>query len=55
VASQLVGLAVARYAFRIAPLAAADAAELTRWVAPVVQYYLTGTEPVPKEEKEGQP
>ena len=51
VASQLVGLAVARYAVRLAPLAEAGADELAGWVGPVVQYYLTGTEPVPKEEQ----
>lgn len=43
VASQLVGLAVTRHATRLSPLTAADAGELTRWVAPVLQYYLTGT------------
>ena len=42
VASQLVGIAVARYAVRLAPLAAADTGELAGWVAPVLQYYLTG-------------
>jgi AcrR family transcriptional regulator len=41
VASQLVGIAVARYAVRLAPLAAADTDELAGWVAPVLQYYLT--------------
>jgi AcrR family transcriptional regulator len=60
VASQLTGLAVARYAVRLAPLTAAGADELARWVAPVVQHYLTGPQPraegpgaqglVPKEE-----
>ena len=49
VSSQLVGLAVARYAVRLAPLTEAGTDELARWVAPVVQYYLTGTEPVLKE------
>ena len=42
VASQLVGLAVTRYAVRLAPLTAADDGELADWVAPVLQYYLTG-------------
>jgi AcrR family transcriptional regulator len=51
VASQLVGLAVAGYAVRLAPLAAAGPDELVRWAAPVLQYYLTGTEPAPKEEQ----
>jgi hypothetical protein len=41
-ASQLVGLAVARYAVRLPPLAAADTEELVSSVAPVLQYYLTG-------------
>ena len=50
-ASQLVGLAVARYAVRLAPLTAADADELVRWAGPVLQYYLTGAEPAPKEEQ----
>jgi AcrR family transcriptional regulator len=43
-ASQLVGLAVARHAVQLTPLTAAGHEELTRWVAPVLQYYLTGTE-----------
>ncbi len=42
-ASQLVGLAVARYAVRLGPLAAASPAELARWIGPVIQHYLTGT------------
>lgn len=42
VASQLVGLAVARYAVRLPPLTAAGTEELASWVAPVLQYYLTG-------------
>ena len=37
--------------FRLAPLTDAGVDELSGWVAPVVQYYLTGTEPVPKEEQ----
>ncbi len=41
-ASQLVGLAVARYAVQLPPLAAADTEELVFSVAPVLQYYLTG-------------
>jgi len=51
VASQLVGLAVARYAVRLAPLTAAGADELVRWAGPVLQYYLAGSEPAPKEEQ----
>ena len=42
-ASQLVGLAVARYAVRLDALAAADTEDLIPWVAPVIQSYLTGT------------
>jgi AcrR family transcriptional regulator len=41
-ASQLVGIVVARYAVRLAPLAAADDDQLVGWVGPVLQYYLTG-------------
>jgi AcrR family transcriptional regulator len=39
--SQLVGLAIARYLLRIEPLASADAATVTAWVAPTLQRYLT--------------
>jgi AcrR family transcriptional regulator len=42
-ASQLVGLAIARYAVRLGPLATADIDDLVRWVAPVIQFYLTGS------------
>jgi AcrR family transcriptional regulator len=49
VASQLVGIAVARYAVRLAPLAAADTDQLADWVAPVLQYYLTGNHPTQEE------
>ena len=49
-ASQLVGLAVARYAVRLPPLAAADTEELVSLVAPVLQYYLTGRLTSPEEE-----
>ena len=41
-ASQLVGLAVARYAVQLPPLTAASTEELVSTVAPVLQYYLTG-------------
>ena len=40
--SQLVGIAVARYAVRLPPLAAAADEQLIGWVAPVLQHYLTG-------------
>ena len=48
-ASQLVGLAVARYAVQLPPLTAARTEELVRTVAPVLQYYLTGHPISPKE------
>ncbi len=41
-ASQLVGLAVARYAVRLPPLTGAGTEDLVRAVAPVMHYYLTG-------------
>ena len=41
VGSQLVGLAIGRYALRIEPLASADPATVARWVAPTLQRYLT--------------
>jgi AcrR family transcriptional regulator len=41
VGSQLVGLAIGRYLLRIEPLASADAATVTTWVAPTLQRYLT--------------
>lgn len=46
VASQLVGLAVSRYAVRLPSLVAADPDDLVRWVAPVLQHYLTGQPPI---------
>lgn len=42
VSSQLVGIAITRYATRLAPLTAATDDELVGWVAPVLQYYLMG-------------
>jgi AcrR family transcriptional regulator len=42
-ASQLVGLAIARYAVRLDALATADPDDLVRWIAPVIQSYLTGS------------
>ena len=42
VASQLVGIALTRYAVQLGPLTAADDKELVGWLAPVLQYYLTG-------------
>lgn len=49
VASQLVGLAVTRYAVQLAPLTAAGTEEIVRSVAPVLQYYLTGHAISPQE------
>jgi AcrR family transcriptional regulator len=49
-ASQLVGLAVARYAVRLPPLISVDTEELIQSVAPVLQYYLTGRLIPPTEE-----
>lgn len=43
-ASQIVGLAVARYIVRIEPLASADAARVAAWVGPTLQRYLTARE-----------
>jgi AcrR family transcriptional regulator len=44
-ASQLVGLAIARYAVRVDALVEASDAALTRWIAPTLQRYLTGRRP----------
>lgn len=41
-ASQLVGLAVARYAVQLPPLTTASTEDLVRTVGPVLQYYLAG-------------
>jgi len=49
-ASQLVGLAVARYAVQLPPLTAAGTDELASTVGPVLQYYLTGQPISPKEQ-----
>lgn len=48
-ASQLVGLAVARYAVQLPPLTAAGTEEILGAVGPVLQYYLTGDPIAPKE------
>jgi AcrR family transcriptional regulator len=42
VASQVVGLIMARYVVRIEPLASADAEDVVAFVAPTIQRYLTG-------------
>ncbi|MEV1178925.1 TetR family transcriptional regulator [Nonomuraea sp. NPDC049784] len=44
-ASQLVGLAIARYAVRVDALIASEPGELIDWVAPTLQRYLTGRAP----------
>ena len=49
-ASQLVGLAIARYAVQLPALTSAGTDELVATVAPVLQYYLTGHPVPPKEE-----
>jgi AcrR family transcriptional regulator len=49
-ASQLVGLAVTRYAVQLPPLTSAGTEELVHAVAPVLQYYLTGHPLTPQEE-----
>jgi AcrR family transcriptional regulator len=41
VASQLFGLALARYVVKLEPVASATAEELSRWVGPNLQRYLT--------------
>lgn len=43
--SQLVGLAVGRYAIRAPGLVTADADHLAAWIGPVLQRYLTGPAP----------
>jgi AcrR family transcriptional regulator len=45
VGSQLVGLAVTRYAVQLDALVATDADDLVAWVAPTLQRYLTGAGP----------
>lgn len=42
VASQILGLALTRYIIRLPPVVEMDAEELTTWLAPTVQRYLTG-------------
>ena len=45
VASQMVGLIVARYLLLLEPLASMTPDEVTAWVAPTIQRYLTGPLP----------
>jgi AcrR family transcriptional regulator len=42
VASQLVGLGIARYVLAFEPLASAEAADVVAWISPTVQRYLSG-------------
>jgi AcrR family transcriptional regulator len=42
VASQLVGIGMARYVLALEPLASADADQVVAWVGPTLQRYLTG-------------
>lgn len=44
-ASQMVGLVVARYVLELEPIASMPADELAAWVAPTVQRYLTAEQP----------
>ncbi|WBB64259.1 TetR family transcriptional regulator [Streptomyces sp. WMMC500] len=45
--AQLVGTAMLRYIVRLDPMASADPEELIGWLAPIVQYHLTGVPPPP--------
>lgn len=42
VASQMLGLALARYLLRLEPIASADAADLAATIGPTIDRYLTG-------------
>jgi AcrR family transcriptional regulator len=46
VASQLLGLGIARYVLRLEPLASMSEDEVVRWVGPTLQRYLTGRAPL---------
>jgi AcrR family transcriptional regulator len=48
VASQLVGLVMARYVLRLEPLASATPESLVAAIGPTVQHYLTGDVPLPR-------
>jgi hypothetical protein len=47
VASQLIGLVMARYVLRVEPLASASPESLVAAIGPTVQRYLTGDIPLP--------
>jgi AcrR family transcriptional regulator len=42
-ATQILGLALSRYVLRLPPVVAMPADEVAGWLAPVVQYYLSGS------------
>jgi hypothetical protein len=42
VASQMIGLAVARFVVRFEPIASASVEDMVSWYAPTLQRYLTG-------------
>ena len=42
VASQLVGLGIARYVLRLEPIASAKPGDVVAWISPTLQRYLTG-------------
>jgi AcrR family transcriptional regulator len=46
VASQMIGLGIARYVVKLEPLASADTEEVAAMVGPTIQRYLTGPLPV---------
>jgi hypothetical protein len=45
VASQMIGVAMARYVWRVGALAELDRDQVVRYVAPTIQRYLTGRLP----------
>jgi hypothetical protein len=45
VATQALGLALARYALRLPPVVAMSRADLVAWLGPTIQRYLTGAKP----------
>lgn len=49
IASQILGMAMARYVLRLAPAVEMSRAEVVGWLAPTVQRYLTGESPEARE------
>ncbi len=45
VASQMIGLAMTRYVLALPPMAQMSRDDVVRWIAPVLQRYLTGSAP----------